>query len=65
MKFRKLDSIDIDKLMEALDKAGEDELRDYFRKLYDATLVEGNKRITFTATPELVDWYYKTDFPVD
>lgn len=47
MKFRKLDSIDIDKLLEALDKAGEDELRDYFRRLYDATLVDGNKRITF------------------
>lgn len=47
MKFRKLNNVDIDKLLSALENAGEDELRDYFRRLYDATLVEGDKRITF------------------
>ena len=47
MKFKKLNTQDIDKLLEALENAGEEELRDYFRRLYDATLVDGTKRITF------------------
>lgn len=47
MKFKPLNTQDIDRLLDALENAGEEELRDYFRRLYDATLVEGNKRITF------------------
>lgn len=47
MKFRRLNNVDTDKILNALEKAGEEELRDYFRRLYDATLVEGPKRITF------------------
>lgn len=46
MKFKPLNSQDISKIMDALEIADERELRDYFRRLYDATLVEGNKRIT-------------------
>ena len=47
MKFQKLNTDDISKLMDALENADELELRDYFRRLYDAVLVEGDKRITF------------------
>lgn len=47
MKFEKLNTTDIDRLLDALENAGEEELRDYFRRLYDATLVDGPKRITF------------------
>lgn len=47
MKFDKLNTTDIDKLLDALENAGETELRDYFRRLYDAVLVDGDKRITF------------------
>ena len=47
MKFQKLNTEDISKLMDALENADELELRDYFRRLYDAVLVDGDKRITF------------------
>ena len=47
MKFKKLNTEDITKLMDALENADELELRDYFRRLYDAVLVDGDKRITF------------------
>lgn len=46
MKFEPLSNADIDRLIDILENANETELRDYFRKVYDATLVEGNKRIT-------------------
>ena len=49
MKFKKLNAEDVDKILDALQNAGDEELRDYFRRLYDALLVEGNKRITFEA----------------
>ena len=47
MKFEPLSNADVDKLLDALENAGENELRDYFRRLYDATLVDGPRRITF------------------
>lgn len=46
MKIEKLNSADIDRLLDILENANETELRDYFRKVYDATLVDGPKRIT-------------------
>ena len=46
MKIEKLNAQDIDKLIDVLENANETELRDYFRKVYDATLVDGSKRIT-------------------
>lgn len=45
MKFKPLTSEDLSRLLDALENAGDEELRDYFRRLYDATLVDGNKRI--------------------
>lgn len=47
MKFRKLNAEDIEKIARALDKAGENELGDYFGALLDSVYVDGNKRITF------------------
>ena len=47
MKTRKLNADDIRTIMEALGKANQTELHDYFRRLLDSVYVEGNKRVTF------------------
>lgn len=49
MKLKKLTSEDILTVMDALELAGEKELRDAFRAVYDAVLVDGTKKVTVEA----------------